>query len=66
MLKEIPYFRLGDIVRFRGVKLYILFPYLRKNPIADYFSRLTNEQLNRFINRVLLPVAYNATLSDYH
>jgi hypothetical protein len=66
MLKEIPYFRLGDIVRFRGVELHILFPHLRKNPIADYFSRLTNEQLDRFINRVLLPVAYDTTPSDYH
>jgi hypothetical protein len=66
MLKEIPHFRLGDIVGFGGVELHILFPHLRKNPIADHFSRLTNEQLDRFINRVLLPAAYDATPSDYH
>jgi hypothetical protein len=66
MLKEIPHFLFGDIVGFAGVQLYILFPHLPRNPNKDHFSRLTNEQLQRFIDHVLLPAAYHATPSDYH
>jgi hypothetical protein len=63
MLKNVPHFLLGRIEGGYDIALYILFPHL--SVAGDEFISLTQEQLSRWLDRILHPAIHRYCEADY-